>query len=341
MGIACRYSHQGANQKRMKQLCLHKNVFARIADRLKPYEHQIIPVCLDSDGGFSNGWTLGSITDPAPDIAYGAPDTLFNSNDVNRFVSAVLASEQFDWFQSGLAGFDRPEVQKILEKVPRFSTTHVQSEPMAEWVLWQAMDWMRKGPEHRANQRAEKWERLFSKQIAGSKWVIYGFGHIGKAVSKRLQALGAYVTGVRRSGGDDALTDQMVTPENAAAPLAEADVVLLALPLSPATNSFANDAFFKGMKADSLFINIGRGGLVDEADLVTALDAGTIDFAALDVTREEPLPKGHPFWQHEKIALTPHDSAIVANILDQIDQAFVDNLGRYLASEPIIDLVHQ
>ncbi|MEO1473374.1 MAG: NAD(P)-dependent oxidoreductase, partial [Pseudomonadota bacterium] len=86
---------------------------------------------------------------------------------------------------------------------------------------------------------------------------------------------------------------------------------------------------------DGLLMNLGRGALVDEAALVTALDAGDLAFAALDVVSEEPLPAGNVLWTHPKVMLTPHDSAMTEPTRHRQDQVFLDNLDLWLAGQPL------
>ena len=93
------------------------------------------------------------------------------------------------------------------------------------------------------------------------------------------------------------------------------------------------------MKGDALFMNVGRGGLVDEDALIDALEAGRPSYAALDVTVTEPLPDDHPFWEDEKISLTPHDSPVTAGTIARADATFLDNLNRYLSGETLRNLV--
>ncbi len=87
---------------------------------------------------------------------------------------------------------------------------------------------------------------------------------------------------------------------------ARVDYLICLLPLTPATTGVLNQGLFKTMKPGACLINVGRGGHLVEADLIPALDGGALGYAVLDVFAEEPLPAGHPFWQHPKIYLTPH-----------------------------------
>ena len=210
---------------------------------------------------------------------------------------------------------------------------------MSEWALWQALDYFRHGPKHRAQQAAGVWDRLDSREIRGSKWLIVGFGSIGSSTGRRVMALGGHVTGVKRSQGLVEGADRIVHPDSVMVELPDADVVLVCVPHKPETEGMANAEFFAAMKPDALFMNLGRGALVNEPDLMAALDAGRPGHAALDVASEEPLPKGNPLWTHPKITLTPHDSPQTHGTVIGADDTFIENLQRYFNGEPLKHLV--
>jgi phosphoglycerate dehydrogenase-like enzyme len=117
--------------------------------------------------------------------------------------------------------------------------------------------------------------------------------------------------------------------------LPEADVVVLSLPLSKATAGMAGAEAFAAMKAGSLFVNVGRGGLVDETALLAALDRGAPEHAVLDVTAVEPLPGDSALWSHPRITLTGHTSGVGSGVAARGDQVFLANLKRWLAGEPL------
>ena len=152
-------------------------------------------------------------------------------------------------------------------------------------------------------------------------------------------ALGGEVTGVRRTQGLAEGADRIVPTKALMAELPNADVVLLCAPHTPETEGMANADFFAAMKPDALFMNLGRGALVDEPALLAALDKGRPGHASLDVTAVEPLPGDSPLWTHPKVTLTPHDSSQTDGTVIGADDTFLDNLARYLNGDPLRHLV--
>lgn len=335
---ACGRTKQRAKQYSMKQCLLHAATFARISDRLKAYDDAIRPIVMNDSGEFSDGWSGEAIESPQPEIAYGNTDVWFSPQPA-AFVGALLQGGKLDWFQSSAAGIEHPVLVSIGKAARLYSTNHTQSEAMAEWALWAAFDFLRRGPERRENQAAKRYERMTTREINGSRWLVIGFGEIGAAVGRRVRALGGHVTGGRRSGGTSPSADVIVAPDAMDEALGAADVVLLCVPHTPATEGMANAGFLSKMKADALLLNLGRGALVVEDELIKALDAGKPAYAVLDVQSVEPLPDDSPLWTHPKILITPHDSSDTPLNTPRSDVVFLNNLERYLKEEPLKHVV--
>lgn len=294
---------------------------------------------MDDAGNAHDGWTSEALeTVPPLDIAFGNADAFFSSV-VRDFMTAILKSPALDWFQSAAAGIENPALMMIGQKARLYTTNHTQAESMAEWALWQALDFLRDGPGHRALQADGKWQRVKAREVRGSRWLVVGYGSIGQAVGRRVTALGGEVTGLRRSPGPADGAARITHPDNLLSELPRADVVLICPPHTPETENMANTAFFAAMTPDALFMNLGRGALVDEGALLSALDAGRPAFAALDVTRIEPLPPESPLWSHPRIAITPHDSSDTPGTVAGADETFLANLALYLAGKPMKHLV--
>jgi phosphoglycerate dehydrogenase-like enzyme len=296
-------------------------------------------VTIDDAGKAHDGWTSEALDALPPiDVAFGNADG-FYSPAVRDFMTGILKSPSLDWFQSAAAGIENPALVMIGQKARLYTTNHTQAEAMAEWALWQALDFLRDGPGHRALQAEGTWKRTKAREIRGSRWLVVGYGSIGQAVGRRVTALGGEVTGIRRSPGSAEGAARIAAPGTLMAELPRADVVLLCPPHTPETENMADAAFFAAMAPESLFLNLGRGALVDEAALMAALEAGRPAFAALDVTRTEPLPSGSPLWRHPKIAITPHDSSETPGTVAGADETFLSNLALYLSGKPMKHLV--
>lgn len=315
----------------MRRILVHAKSFARIEDALKSYADHVSPLVLSDEGDLKHPW---GESEAEGLIAYGTQDAYF-SPSVVTFFETVLSHERLDWFQSSAAGTEHPMIQATGKKAECFSGSHEQSHAIAEWVLWAGLDFFQRGPERRAAQAEQTWARLPFREIASTHWLIIGFGAIGEALGARLKALGAKVTGVRRRPGASENADHILHPDDLSEALPKADAVLLSLPLTPQTEHMADAAFFAAMRPEALFLNVGRGGLVEEPALLAALDEGQIAHAALDVVQEEPLSENSPIWAHPKITLTAHISALTTQSAIRTDKVFLENLGRFLKGEPL------
>ena len=169
--------------------------------------------------------------------------------------------------------------------------------------------------------------------LSGSTVVVVGYGAIGKQVALRCKAFGMHVIGVRRSGGSDPHVDEMVTPAALDSVLARADRIAISLPLTDATRKLFDARRFAACKPGATLVNVARGGIVDTAALVAALQSGQIGAAGLDVTEPEPLPPEHPLWQMPRVLISPHVSGAGSNPL--LARHIAANVGRYLAGEPL------
>ncbi|WP_439533791.1 NAD(P)-dependent oxidoreductase [Polymorphobacter sp.] len=272
---------------------------------------------------------------PLPPTSWFGPE-LFPRGQDEAFLALMLGNPNLQWMQSGRAGFDHPAFRKLFDKGVRLSMSKAPAAAIGEYVLAAVLDHFQRGPERRAAQVAERWQAFPFREVAGSRWLLVGYGEIGREVAVRARALGAHITGVRRSGGSDADTDAMVTPDTMAEALAEADVVVLSVPLTATNDGSFGAPFFAGMKKDALFINVGRGQLLDEPALAAALDSSTPGHAVLDVTRIEPLPAGAWQWRHPRVTLTAHTSAIGSGLIARTDALLVENVRRYVGGAPLL-----
>ncbi|MGH1420216.1 MAG: D-2-hydroxyacid dehydrogenase [Hyphomonas sp.] len=322
----------------MREFLVHETTFARIAPRLKSYDADFDIVLVNDAGDFFEASTHEPVEAPRPQVAYGNVDVWFGPS-ARHFIRACLGSDRLEWFQSSAAGVDNAALKALGRSADFYTTNHLNAEAIGEWALWQALDWLKRGPGHRTAQANKQWKRLRQREICGSRWAIVGYGSIGEAIGKRASALGAVVRGVRRSSGPANGAEQIIHPDELASVAAWADIVVFCMPQTPETEGMGDAAFFANMRADSLFINVGRGNAVDEVALITALDAGAPEAAVLDVTCVEPLPEDSPLWLHPAVTITPHDSADTFGTIVRADDTFFENLKRFLEEKPLHNLI--
>ena len=322
----------------MTRILVHEAAFSRIRDRLAPLADGVTFITMGPDGVVREDGVALSPEEARPEAAWVSVD-FFQTPAIGAFFGALMKSNTLKWVQSAAAGYESPLFTRLVEAGARLSTNHSQSVGMAEYVLWGVLNHFQRGPERAAEQAAHRWTPLPFREVSGSRWLIIGFGAIGQDVARRARGFGAHVTGMRRQSGDHPLADVMIGPDQISAHLGDSDVVVLSLPLSPATANMVDAAFLAAMKPGSMLVNVGRGGLVDEDALLAALDAGKPEHALLDVFRTEPLPSDSRFWDHPRVTMTPHASPVSSGLGARSDALFVENLGRYLAGQPLLNEV--
>jgi phosphoglycerate dehydrogenase-like enzyme len=321
----------------MARILMYEPAFRRVEQRLRSADLPIEPLVMSADGVVRLGGLAVAAEAARPDAGWVSSEVF--SGPARAFMVALLKSPALRWIQSGAAGVDDPVFARFVAKGARLTTNHAQAISISEHVMAGVLDHFQRGPERRAAQAARHWTALPFREVTGSTWLVFGFGAIGQAVAERSAAFGARVIGVRRRIGSHPLAEQMIGPEALFSVLPEADVVVLCAPLTDATSGVAGEAFFARMKPGSVFVNVGRGGLVNEDSLLRALDRGTPEHAILDVFRQEPLPPESPFWGHLRVSLTPHAAAAGSGRAARGDDIFLENLARFVRAEPLLNAV--
>ena len=177
--------------------------------------------------------------------------------------------------------------------------------------------------------------------LRGATVGIVGLGAVGAAVARAAAALGASVVAIRRrpERGATAGVAWLGGPADLDELLARADVVVLAAPLTASTRALIGARELARMKPGALLVNVGRGKLVAEADLVDALQRGAIAGAALDVVEHEPLDPQSPLWRLPNVILTPHTAGFRGDYWDVVSDLFAENLARFDRGEPLLNVV--
>jgi len=276
-----------------------------------------------------------ALDDARPEVAWGTSDLFREGAPVAAFFRALVGCPSLRWFQSPAAGYDAEPFHVMVDHGVRVCNAHVNSLPIAEFVLRAVLDEFQGAEVWRRQEDRREWRIHDWREVAGTTWLVVGFGHIGGAVALRARALGAEVIGCRRNPSPTDPADRMVTPDQLPTVIGDADVVVLSAPATPDSHRLVDAAFLAAMAPDSVLVNVGRGSLIDEAALVAALDAGAPRAAVLDVFDTEPLPDDHPFWVHPRIRVTPHNAAGGSGRFGRQADLFAANLDRWQAGHPL------
>ena len=231
---------------------------------------------------------------------------------------------------------DLPDVP-ILRVVADNLTTH-----MSEYVVWRVMDHHRQGMAYRAQQAGKVWEEHGQQTAARVHVGIMGLGHLGRAAAKMLLALGFRVNGWTRT---PATAEGVATFHGAAGLkdfLAATDILVVLLPHTPATEGIVDYELLRGLRRDNalggaVLVNAGRGMLQKEADILRALDDGTLKEASLDVFEEEPLPQDSPLWSHRRVFITPHAAA--TSDPEHLVPLMLEQIARFTRGEALDNVV--
>lgn len=211
--------------------------------------------------------------------------------------------------------------------------------PVSEHVLAMMLTFSRGINFFIRNQLNREWKRANVDEIHNKTIGIVGLGSIGREIAKKAKGLGMNVVAVKKQITTELFVDKLFSPEQLNDMLALSDFVVSALPLVEETREYFKLEQFSAMKDSAYFINIARGGVVRETDLVTALQQGLIKGAGLDVFDHEPLQNDSPLWEMPNVLITPHIAALSPYYLDRAMKLFADNLGRFVKDGEMYNLI--
>ncbi len=319
------------------QAFLIRAPFDRIAGRLAVMAPDLDVVVLEPDGALTLNDQPFDAANLAPDIWWLTLDA-FGAQSKDYF-GRLAASPYARWVQTVFAGVENPMFKPLAREGLLVTNSSAQAPAIAEYVTIHALSLLHPVAEQASRQSAHAWKPVTFREVGQTRWLIVGFGNIGREIAVRAKAFGAHVEAVRRSPSAEGLADAVSTLADLPQRLPGADVVVLACALNEETRDLANAKFFAAMKPGAILINIGRGGLVDEDALRLALDADQPAHAVLDVFKTEPLPADSWLWDHPKVRVTPHASNRGELTGERGDALFLDNLRLYLRGEPLRNLV--
>lgn len=258
----------------------------------------------------------------------------------------LAAAPQLKWVQSQLAGVDDCiDVPRVRSGEILFTNMQRVNGPnVAEHAMALILALTRQINAAVINQQNETWSRKgFAplQDLDGGTLLVVGLGGIGTEIARRAHAFNMRVIATRnfsRAGPD--FIDYVGLADELPDLIQQADIVVNATPLTPATTNLFDTAMFKRMKPSAYFVNIGRGGSVVSDDLADALNSKMIAGAGLDVTEPEPLPANHPLWRARNIIITPHMAGSSRLKMDRVWAVMRENIRRYAAGEKMLSVVN-
>lgn len=277
-------------------------------------------------------------TDVHPEVGWISFD-VFKHGQMAPYIEALCQFESVRWVQTGNAGLDNPLYRPLINRGIRISKSWAQSIPIAEYVLGYALHHFHDIDARVTEQRSGKWTPAPFRELYKTRWLIIGFGHIGRRVALRAKAFDCHVTALRRSPSPTFGADEVIGRDELYDTLARTDVIVLACPQTRETTGMVNHAFLDAMKEGALLVNVARGGLIDDEALLKNLNRSKPGAAVLDVFNEEPLPNHHPYWTHPNVIVTAHMSNAGNGTNARGALQFLDNLRAYVKGEPITDEV--
>ncbi|MDX2154762.1 MAG: D-2-hydroxyacid dehydrogenase [Bryobacteraceae bacterium] len=252
-------------------------------------------------------------------------------------------SSRLKWIHSLSAGVEALMVPEVIgSTVPLTNARGVFARSLAEWAMLGMLYFAKDVPRLLRQQSAHRWEQFDVGELHGATLGIVGYGEIGRATARLAKGFGMEVLALRRRPrlcSDDPLVDQVVPRDRLRELAAASDYLLAAAPLTPETKGLVSADVIAAMKPTAVFLNLGRGPVVDEPALIAALRENRIRGAALDVFETEPLPPGHPLYDLPNVLLSPHSADNTATWLDDTVRFFLENFERFVKGEPLLNVV--
>lgn len=254
------------------------------------------------------------------------------------------------WVHSGMAGVTPSLPLLAGTGIVLTNSAGTHADPIADWAIASLAYFARSLDQMRDAQREHRWTRgefasgaVPVAELRDIRMGVFGLGGLGSAVARRALALGMSVAGVRRrpERGGPAGVRWVGGIGDLPKLAAESDCLVIAAPHTNETAGAVNHDTLARLPSGAIVINVSRGSLLVESDLLAALERGALRGAALDVFAIEPLPPDHPFWDHPRVLVSPHAAAVTSRYWERETALMLENIRRYLARQPLVNLVDQ
>ena len=280
-------------------------------------------------------WMRDAVVDGGGELVDVADTTALvwgAARDPEGLAAVIDANQHLEWIQLPFAGVE--EFAHLIDDDRLWTCGKgVYAEPVAEMAVGMALAGLR-GLVHYSRQSG--WSGPVGHNLIGARVSILGGGGITEEIVRLLAPFGCHVTVVRNRVTDMEGVDVVLESDRYVDALPGADVVFLALPLTPETEGMMGRSEFETMESHAWLVNVARGKHVRTDDLVWALDNGMIGGAALDVTDPEPLPAGHRLWGMPNCIITPHVGNTPEMAVPLLSERIATNVRRWIAGDELI-----
>ena len=248
---------------------------------------------------------------------------LFLHHAIEKFVN-------LKYIQLTSAGFDRVDMEYVKGRgIAIYNARGVYSVPMAEFAVCGVLDIYKQSRFFAENQKNHVWEKHRGlMELSGKTVCVIGSGNIGTECAKRFKAFDTTVYAVDIIKPENDIYDKYFHIDDITAAVSESDIVILTLPLTEQTRGMFDRQMLSRVKSGAILVNIARGALVNQADLINALQSKQLLGAILDVFDEEPLSSDNPLWDMENVIITPHNSFVGEGNNKRLLQLVLKNLGE-------------
>jgi phosphoglycerate dehydrogenase-like enzyme len=248
-----------------------------------------------------------------------------------------------EWIQGAGAGVEQFATAGVnQERVALTNCSGVSAGSMSEWVLGRLLQVWKRFRETDAFQDKRLFERSYGRTFAGSTIGIIGLGGIGKAVASRARALGCRTIGLKRSarpGDRSEDVDELFSTDRLHELLAQSDAVVIAAPATAETYHLIDAKALAAMPRHAVLVNVARGSLVDEKELIRVMQEEPLAAAVLDVFDPEPLDPSSPLWELPNVYISAHSSVAVDRYMDDVFELFFSNLENFIAGRGLVNVI--
>ncbi len=274
------------------------------------------------------------------EVLFGIPG---DSPEMLREV--VRRAPRVEWIQATSAGAgEQVRVAGLspeeLDRVIVTTSSGIHAGPLAEFCLFGLLAFNKGLPRLLRDKQEKRWDHYPTRELKGTTILIVGLGNIGLEVARLARSFGMRTIGLkRRPDAELPHVEELHPSEDLKELVPRADAVVVTLPLTERTEGMVDREAISLMKPGCVFVNVGRGGVVDEEALIESLESRRIAGAALDVFATEPLPPESPLWDLPNVLISPHTAALAESENERIVELFQKNLRLYLEKQPLVNRV--